>query len=171
MSRLGSYFRYLRLRMLRDRMPPNRVAAGWAIGMFIGCTVPFGLQLIVSIPLSLATRTSKIGATLGTFITNPVTIFFIYPVQTWVGARLIGAPLDWADICGYCARLSTVSLFTAEGWRTLSEIGGVVLGGYFLGGLLLAAVCTPPTYFGVRHMIESHRARRARRRAARGCAA
>lgn len=164
MSRIGNYFRYLKLKMLRDRLPPNRVAAGWAIGMFIGCAVPFGLQLIVSIPLSFATRTSKIGATLGTFITNPVTIFFIYPAQTWIGARLLGSPLDWPEICAYCGRLSQVSLFTSEGWGVLAEIGGVVLGGFFLGGLLFACICTPPTYFGVKRMVERHRARRARRR-------
>ena len=164
MSRLGSYFRYLRLRMLRDRMPPNRVAAGWAIGMFIGCTVPFGLQLIVSIPLSIATRTSKIGATLGTFITNPVTIFFIYPAQTWVGTHLLGSPLDWTEICAYCRRLSEVSLLSADGRATLAELGGTVLGGFFLGGLLLALVCTPLTYFGVKRRVERHRARRAAHR-------
>ena len=163
MKRIVEYFRYLRLRMLKDRMPPQRVAAGWALGMFIGCTVPFGLQLILSVPLSFVLKVSKIGATLGTFVTNPLTIVFIYPVQILVGARLLGASLGPEEIRGYCERLVGVSLLSAEGWRTLAEIGGVILGGFFLGGFLLALVCTPLTYFGVRRFVESHRARRRRR--------
>ena len=77
MSKLRAYFRLLKGKMLRDRMSPNRVAAGWAIGMFIGCSVPFGFQLVVSVPVAVLTKTSKIGATLGTFVTNRVTIFFV----------------------------------------------------------------------------------------------
>lgn len=146
-------------------MPAPRVAAGWALGMFIGCTIPFGLQLILAIPLSFALKVSKIGASLGTFITNPLTIVFIYPAQIWVGARLMGATLGSEEIQSYCTRLMSVSLFSADGWQTLAEIGGVILGGFFLGGFLLALVCTPLTYFGVLRLVEAHRARRARKAA------
>ena len=150
MSRLGSYFRYLRLRMLRDRMPPNRVAAGWAIGMFIGCTVPFGLQLIVSIPLSLATRTSKIGATLGTFITNPVTIFFIYPAQTYVVNRLLfGGSMSFSRL-----------MQTEWTWHAVRRLGAEAMASFFLGGLLLAIILTPITYFIVRSFVVRSRRRK-----------
>ncbi|MGN0854108.1 MAG: DUF2062 domain-containing protein [Kiritimatiellia bacterium] len=165
MKRLLEYFRYLKLKMLKDRLPPARVAAGWALGMFVGCTIPFGLQLIVSVPLSFALKVSKFGATLGTFITNPFTIVFIYPVQIWVGAYLLGSPLGCEEIRGYCERLTTVSLVSAEGWRTLMEIGGAVVGGFLLGGLLLALVCTPITYFGVKRLVETHRRRKGKKEA------
>lgn len=164
MKRLLAYFRYLRQKMLRDKLPPTRVAAGWALGMFVGCTIPFGLQLIVSVPLSFALKVSKFGATLGTFITNPVTIVFIYPAQIYVGSYLIGSPLGCEEICGYCGRLRTVSLFSAEGWHTLMEIGGAVVGGFLLGGLLLALVCTPITYFAVKGLVEAHRRKQGKRK-------
>ena len=83
MQSLRSYWHDLKAKMVRDPLPPEDVAAGWALGMFIGCSIPFGFQLIVSIPLAIMMRVSKVGATLGTLITNPVTIFIIYPVQTW----------------------------------------------------------------------------------------
>ena len=57
--------------------------------MFVGCAIPFGLQLVVSVPLALMMRVSKVGATVGTLVTNPVTIFFIYPAQTWFVNRLL----------------------------------------------------------------------------------
>ena len=86
---VGGYFRRLREKMVRDPLPPEDIAAGWALGVFVGFAIPFGLQLVVSIPLALMMRVSKIGATLGTFVTNPVTIFFIYPAQTFVVNKLL----------------------------------------------------------------------------------
>ena len=43
----------LRARMMRERHPPEFIARGWAIGMFYGCTIPFGFQLILSIPTAI----------------------------------------------------------------------------------------------------------------------
>ena len=59
---------------------PEFIARGWAIGMFYGCLIPFGLQLILSIPTAFFLKGSKVGATLGTFITNHFTVFVIYAV-------------------------------------------------------------------------------------------
>ena len=158
------YWAKLKAQMVKDPLPPNRVAAGWALGMFAGCFVPFGLQLVITVPLSFLLRVSKIGATVGTLITNPVTIFFIYPVQIWVGSRLVGMPLTWGYIHDASAKLAQISLLSADGWSALSEIGGRVLGGFFAGGLLLALVCTPVTYFFVRHVVVRYRRFRAQKK-------
>ena len=163
MRSLRSTWQDLKAQMVKDPLPPNRVAAGWALGMFAGCFIPFGLQLIVTVPLSFLLRVSKIGATVGTLITNPVTIFFIYPVQIWVGGRLIGHPLTWSYIQEVTGKLARISLLNADGWAQLSEIGVRVLGGFFAGGLLLACVCTPITYFAVKRIVVSYRSLRGRR--------
>ena len=131
--------------MVKDPLPPEDVAAGWALGMFVGCAVPFGLQLVVSVPLALMMRVSKIGATLGTLITNPVTIFFIYPAQTWLvynllfGSRDFGAiPDEWT-------------------WSAVRALGTDVLVSFLLGGLLLALILSPITYFAVKRIVVRHR--------------
>jgi len=150
--------------MVREPLPPARIAAGWALGMFVGCFIPFGLQLIVSIPLSIWWRVSKIGATVGTLITNPVSIIFIYPAQCWVGSRILGAPLSWQYLRGEVyGKLAGVSVFSADGWRILADLGGRVLGGFFAGGLLLALVMKPITYLVVLNLVTSFRNRRRRR--------
>ena len=144
--------------MVREPLPPSRVAAGWALGMFVGCFIPFGMQLAVSVPLALWWRVSKVGATVATFVTNPVTIVFIYPAQCWVGSRLLGEPLSWdylaTEVYG---RLASVSLFSAAGWQTLADLGVRVLGGFFVGGLILALLLTPPTFFIVRKVVLKYR--------------
>ena len=152
MGSLSALWQRLKARVLRDPLPPEDVAAGGALGMFIGCSVPFGLQLIVAVPLALMMRVSKIGATLGTFITNPVTIFFIYPAQTYVMNRLL-----------FRGSLSFARLLQVEWtWDAVRRLGAEAMVSFFLGGFALAVVLTPLTYFIVRDFVVRHRRRRAK---------
>lgn len=135
--------------MVREKATPEYIARGWSIGMFIGCTVPFGFQLFVSVPLSVALKGSKIGAVVGTLITNPLTIFFIYPAQCWLADRLF-----------FSGRLSYSHLMKTE-WTfdAVMELGSDAAQAFFVGGFLLAAVLTPLTYWGVLKLVKRHRAR------------
>ena len=85
-------------KIVGEQASAEYIARGWAIGMFWGCICPFGFQLLCSIPSSFLLKGSKIGATLGTFITNHFSIFVIYPLQCYVGCLLIGRPVGYADI-------------------------------------------------------------------------
>ena len=150
-----AYFRRLREKMVHDPLPPEDIAAGWALGVFVGCAVPFGLQLIISIPLAMMMRVSKIGATLGTFITNPVSIFFIYPAQTFVVNRLLfGGSLTYSKLAN-----------TEWTWAAVRRLGAEVMASFFLGGFLLAIVLTPIAYFAVKRVVVRSRAWRAKRKA------
>lgn len=148
---LGGYWRSLREKMVKDPLPPEDVAAGWALGMFIGCTVPFGLQLLVSVPLAVMMRVSKIGATVGTFITNPVSIFFIYPAQTWLAFKILFGDREMGEL--------------PEEWtrETVMSLSGPVTASFFIGGLIFAAVLTPLTYFTVKKIVVSRRRRAVRK--------
>ena len=131
--------------MVGDPLPPEDVAAGWALGMFIGCSIPFGLQLIVSIPLAIMMRVSKVGATVGTLITNPVTIFFIYPAQTWVMYNILFGRREMGELPTEWTRESVMAL------------SGPVIVSFFLGGLALALILSPITYFIVKRIVIRHR--------------
>lgn len=152
---LGAFFRLIRRKMVRDPLPPEDVAAGWALGMFVGCSVPFGLQLIVSVPLAMMMRVSKVGATLGTFVTNPLTIWIIYPAQTMAMGWLLGRPFTWDFIHEAMGRVARNG-----DWKTLLSLSGDVVVCFILGGLALAAVLTPITYFTVRTLVRKYRSGR-----------
>ena len=158
----------LRARMLRERQPPSFVARGWAIGMFYGCTIPFGFQLILSIPTAILLKGSKVGATVGTFITNHFTIFVIYPVQCWVGNLVLKAfgrdVVSVETIVSELRHVGSLSPMSVEFWSALGQLGGGVMASFFIGGALLALVCTPLTYWGVLRSVERRRARAERRR-------
>ena len=149
MRSLRSYWLDLKAKMVKDPLPPEDVAAGWALGMFIGCAIPFGFQLVISIPLAMMMRVSKIGATVGTLITNPVTIFIIYPAQTWAVNRLI-----------FQGSLSFSRLMDMEWtWETVRRLGVDAMLSFFIGGIALALVLSPITYFAVKRIIIRYRSK------------
>ena len=146
-------------RIDRDRASPEYVARGWAIGMFYGCTIPFGFQLILSIPTAMLLRGSKVGATCGTFITNHFTIFLIYPVQCWLGNRLLGGDLTYDHICS-----ALKEVVAEQSWASVLKLGEELMAAFFLGGFIIAAVLVPLTYFGVLSFVRANRARIAARK-------
>ena len=149
MSRFIEYLRALREKIVKEPLSPNRVAAGWALGMFVGCSIPFGLQLIISVPLAIMMRVSKVGATVGTLITNPVTIFFIYPAQTYVMNLIL-----------FDGSLSFDRLMGLEWtWETVRKLGTEAMASFFIGGFVLAIILTPITYFIVKGIVVRHRAK------------
>ena len=145
MQDLRSYWHDLKAKMVKDPLPPEDVAAGWALGMFIGCSIPFGLQLVVSVPLAIMMRVSKVGATVGTLITNPVTIFFIYPAQTWVMYNILFGNREMGELPTEWTRESVMAL------------SGPVIISFFLGGLALALILSPITYFIVKRIVIRYR--------------
>ena len=152
-NRIASFWRLLRRKMVKDPMPPERVAGGWALGMFIGCAIPFGFQLVISVPLAVLLRVSKIGATVGTFITNPVTIFVIYPVQTWAANAIL-----------FNGSLSLGRLMEME-WtlESVRRLGADAMVSFFAGGVAFALVLSPITYFSVLRLVTAYRRRRCAR--------
>ena len=158
-SRLRRKIHYYYLKMVKERGTPEYIARGWAIGMCIGWIMPIGTQLLFSIPLSFALRGSKIGATIGTFATNPVTVFFIYPVQCWIGNLITGGSLSYAFI-----KDALKELLEEQTREALFRLSRELLTDFFVGGVVFALISTPITYFLVRSMVIGFRARMAVRR-------
>lgn len=145
-----------------EKAQPAFIARGWAIGMFYGCTIPFGFQLMLSIPTAMLLRGSKIGATLGTLITNHFTIFIIYPMQCWLGnqvLKLFGCGVQGVSkIVEQLHGVGKLSMFSGEFWQAVGQLGGGVLASFFIGGAILALFCTPLTYWAVYRYVVFHRA-------------
>ena len=107
------------------------------------------MQLVIAIPLAMMLRVSRLGATIATFITNPATIFVIYPAQTFIVNKLLfGGSLTYSKL-----------METEWTWQAIRRLGVEVVASFFLGGFLLAIILTPITYFAVRRLVVVHRAR------------
>ena len=140
--------------MVGEEASSSYIARGWAIGMFFGCSIPFGIQLMLSIPCAFILKGSKIGATIGTFITNHFSIFIIYPLQTYGGAKLIGLPLSYDDI-----KSAMMEVIEKQNYETLLSLGVDIAIAFAVGGLVMALVFTPITYFGVKYLVDKYRAK------------
>jgi uncharacterized protein (DUF2062 family) len=153
-SYLKEKFKLLYNKMVGEEAPSSYIARGWAIGMFWGCTAPFGVQLMLSIPCAFILKGSKIGATIGTFITNHFSIFIIYPLQTYVGAKLVRLPLSYDDI-----KSAMMDVIEKQNYETLFSLGRGIAISFFVGGIIMALVFTPITYFGVKYLVDKYRAK------------
>ena len=159
---LGKYIKrkYLAIcaKMVHEKATPEYIARGWAIGMFCGCAIPFGLQLPISIPSAFVLKGSKVGSVVGTLLTNHFTIWIIYPVQCYVGNRLIGGSISYGHIKEAMEPLTKLNFL--EAFQKLFSLGGELVASFFVGGALLAAVMTPLTYYGVKNLVIRRRARK-----------
>jgi len=153
-SYIKEKFKLLYNKMVGEEASSSYIARGWAIGMFFGCSIPFGVQLMLSIPCAFILKGSKIGATIGTFITNHFSIFIIYPLQTYGGAKLIGLPLSYDDI-----KSAMMEVIEKQNYETLLSLGVDIAIAFAVGGLVMALVFTPITYFGVKYLVDKYRAK------------
>ncbi len=151
--------RYLKRKSLRlygkiigEKASPAYIARGWAIGMFYGCLFPFGTQLFFSVPTSFILKGSKIGACLGTFITNHFTVFFIYPLQCYLGGKILGQSTGYSDV-----ERALSQVVESGDWNTLMHLSGELFWAFFAGGLVFSIVAAPATYFFVKYLVESYR--------------
>ena len=142
----------LYFRIVKERKSAEFIARGWALGVFIGSVIPFGIQIYIALPLSILLKGSKIGAITGTLISNPLTIFFLYPAQCWAGSRLLGRDISWEKISE-----AMKGVLSQQDWSSLSQLSGHLVTSFFVGGLILAAIATPVTYFVVLSLVKNYR--------------
>lgn len=133
--RRWGYIRQAKLnfvRFARMRGEPDEIAKGLALGIFIGMTPTFGLQMLLAICLAFLLKENKLAAALGVWITNPVTAPFIYALEYESGRLLLG--LDRV-------RLPQELTFSAIG-----HLGLDVMLPLWFGSLIYGILCGGLTY-------------------------
>ncbi len=144
--------------VLRQEGSPESVAMGVALGLFVGFFMPMGGQLAVVIPLAFLLKANKALAIMGTVVTNPYTAVFIYPFQCWLGALLMGSPLELSVVEG-----EFKGLLASPSWASLLSLGAGLLIPFFIGGAFLAVVTSVPSYYLARYAVRLRRRMKAER--------
>lgn len=101
MWRRFGFFRQFKLnliRLIRLRVQPDEIARGMALGLFIGMTPTFGIQMFIAFFFAVLLRQNKIAALIGVWNTNPLTAPIIYGLEYEVGRVLMGLPRPDATI-------------------------------------------------------------------------
>jgi uncharacterized protein (DUF2062 family) len=135
-----------------------------AFGVFTGMMPIMPFQIAVAVALAIFFKGSKITAALGTWISNPLSLYFVYKASYKLGAFLLGLP-EQSEI------FSSVMTAIQSGEESMVVVdkilgaGGVSLAAFLLGGLVMGTVAAFPTYFIFLPVFTRIRAwRRARRK-------
>jgi uncharacterized protein (DUF2062 family) len=126
---------------------PATIAAGFAIGVFVGATPTIPFHTATIILLGLFFRTNITAAYLGSWlISNPVTIPLLYLSQYELGRILLGMPPCRFEITDY-----SLGAVAALGWQILLPLQ--------TGGIIMAPFFAVPAYFIAHRMIAAVRAK------------
>jgi len=127
---------------------PATIAAGLAIGVFVGVTPTIPFHTAIIILLGLLFRQNITAACLGSWlISNPVTIPLLYLSQYELGRILLGMPPGRFEITDY-----SLGSIAALGWQILLPLQ--------TGGIIIAPFFAVPAYFIAHRMIAAVRAKR-----------
>ena len=115
-------------RLIRIRGEPRDISLGLALGIFIGLSPIFGIQIWSAILLAALFRWNKIAAAVGTLISNPFTTPFICAATYYVGSRLLGA--DLVPLRNLEWNLNTLVRILSKTPRVFwaLTLGGIILG-------------------------------------------
>lgn len=96
-------FRERLRQILAIKESPRRIAAAFALGIFIGMSPLIGLHTVLGLFMAWVFRLNRFVTLAGVFVTNPWTIVPIYTFGTWLGAKIMGIhdiipDIDWNHI-------------------------------------------------------------------------
>jgi uncharacterized protein (DUF2062 family) len=145
---LKKRFRTFYERFISLKGEPAQIAAGLAIGVFVGVTptIPFHTAIIVLIGLLF--RQNITAGYLGAWIiSNPLTVPLLYVAQYELGRFLLGMERSRFELADY-----TLGSITTLGWEILLPL--------LTGGILMAPFFAVAAYFVARRLITTIRTRR-----------
>lgn len=147
------------LRMMRHKGTPESVGRGVAIGLFIAFFIPFSVQMLIAFPLALWLRAAKFPALLFTWVTNPLTIPFVYPLQCYVGSWLIGLPFTYEYI-----RKTLGGLFRDPSFSSVLGLGGEIALAFFAGGFVFGLIAAVAGYITSVRLVLAYRQNKEQRK-------
>ena len=125
---------------------PSRVAAAFAIGVFIAFFPILGIHTAMALAIAIALRLNKVAILAGAWINNPWTLAPMYTAGTLLGCAVLGVSpaslgaVDW----GLTGRAFHASL--AAGLRPL-------ILPFVLGNLLLGTAAAGFAFLGLRSLL------------------
>ncbi|QDT31898.1 DUF2062 domain-containing protein [Thalassoglobus polymorphus] len=148
--------------ILQLKDTPHSIAMGTAIGIFIGLTPTFGIQMLLVLAVAFLTqpffRFNRFAALVAVYISNPFTMIPIYWMNYRIGAMFTHTQISWKEFVS----LFQYSSYT-EWWSTFSNVFYTLGTPLIIGSFLVATVLSLPTYPLILRLSERVQARRAAR--------
>ena len=138
------------LKTIRLDDPPEKIARGVAIGVFIGIMPTVGLAMLLSFLLAVLFKANKAAAILGTFVMNPITTPLF-----WSMSLAVGGLVFWRD---------TASIFSiGSNFESMRATISHELIVFVTGNIVVATFFGVITYFAANKAITRHKEKKAAR--------
>jgi len=124
---------------------PERTAAAYALGVFLGFSPFLGFHTILAVILAFVLNLNRVAVLLGVYSNLPWIIAAYYAFTTMVGAAImrVRVPPGFRERLFELFELSTRS---REFWRQLGQLLEPLVLPYFIGSLLGAALLAAVAY-------------------------
>jgi uncharacterized protein len=151
------FYRYLYLRLTRQRGTPHDLSLSVAIGIFFGFLVPL-FQMFLAVFVAWTFRVNKVVAAGCTWISNPLTYPLIFPVNIYIGSFFIDSEFDWDKLNSFTFS-SLFKDFKQVLYFFLSD--GMLM--FMIGGGILGIIVALLSYVSVFYSITKHQKEKAAR--------
>lgn len=149
-ARLVRIKRWIKLhyyKLVRIDDPPEKIARGVAIGVFMGIFPTFGLGIVFAIIASYFLKANKAAAVIGSFIMNPLTTPFF-----WTLSSVVGASIFWKDREIVMTSIKTRHFFNGMGLAYVA---------FLVGNIIVSVTFAAVSYFITKKWIIEHRKKKA----------
>jgi uncharacterized protein len=134
-----AHYRYIcdRIRaIIKLDAPPHKLAAAFALGVFIAFSPWLGLHIVSAIALAWLFRLSRVVVLTASFLNNPWTIVPMYSFCLWFGFTITGSDAAIPEIA-----------WRSLGVRELYHVLLPFLWPYVAGTLVIGAIAAAISYF------------------------
>lgn len=122
LTRIKRWLKLHYYKIVRLDDPPEKVASGAAIGVFMGIFPTFGLGIIIAVVAAHILKANKAAAVVGSFIMNPLTTPIFWTISSFVGAVIF-----WQDREVVMTNISNHSFFKVVGLGYIAFLVGNVI--------------------------------------------
>lgn len=155
--------RRLYFKVMQQEGTPESVGRGIAIGLFTGFVLPIGTQTLPALFLAFLFKANKALTWLFTCVSNPVSIFVLYPIQCYTGSWLIFRPMSFAELNNKFGAIAN-----ADGMKAAAlafwDLGSEIMITFFVGGLFYGTICAVAGYWIGARLVRLYRKRKEKKR-------
>lgn len=142
-SSLQRYWHYYRLRLLRLKENPQKIARGFAVGVFVGCFPLIGLQFIMAIILAFIVKGNKFTAIIGTWISNPLTYVPLFLFNFKVGKLIVNIFIP-----------DNQMEFNWDSLKQINDLGAQITITLLLGSSIVAIIFSFISYYLILNLLK-----------------
>ena len=124
---------------------PRKIAAAFALGVFLSFSPFLGLQVAAGLGLSIALRLNRAAVLVGLCTNLPWVMVPWYALTTAAGAAMLRVPLG-TDVSARIQELFALPVYRAAFWEGAAEIAGPLLSSFLVGSTLGAMIVAAIAY-------------------------